>query len=111
MASFQFGTPPLSAGTAAQSSRVFRTTPGPVNLINVTTGAAAGWVLLRDATTEAADGAVTPLLAWQVAANTTLDRSFDPPLLMATGCVLTFSTTGPTTQTKSATAFFGGRIV
>jgi len=46
-----------------------------------------------------------------VAANTTLDRSFDPPLLMATGCILTFSTTGPTTQTKSATAFFGGRIV
>ena len=111
MASYQFGTPPLAAGTANQSSRVLRATAGDVDFINVSTGAVAGWVLLRDATSEAADGAVTPVLAWQVPANSTLDRGFDPPLKMANGCTLTFSTTGPTTQTKSATAFFGGRIV
>lgn len=105
------GTPPITPSAANASSLVLRSTPGGVDFIQANTAATPGWVLLRDAITEAADGAVTPVLGWQVAANSTFQIAFDPPLRMVNGAVVTFSTTGPLTQTKSATCWFGGRIV
>jgi len=103
--------PPLAGGTANQSSRVLRALPGGVDYVVVNTGAVAGWLLLYDLAAAPVDGAVTPFHAAQVPANSTYSVGFNPPALMATGCVAAFSTTGPTTQTLSATAWFGGRIV
>jgi hypothetical protein len=70
-----------------------------------------GWVLVFDATSAPADGAVTPKIARQIGAGTTL--SFEPgggpPTHFATGIAMVFSTTGPFTKTGSATAFFSAK--
>jgi hypothetical protein len=106
----EFNAPYLAPSAASASSYVMRIKPGGVMDFVVNTGATAGWLMLFDAVAEGADGAVAPKLAWQVPANSTLSYGWDPPLAVATGCVLTFSSTGPTTQTKSATCYFGGRV-
>lgn len=111
MSTFAFGVPALAASAAAQSSFVVRATAGTVDFIQVNSSANPGYVMLFDAATAPVDGAVTPRLVWRLAANSTLDRGFDPPLRVETGCVLVFSSTGPTTKTADATAFFGGRVI
>lgn len=72
----------------------------------------SGWIMLFDATTAPVDGAVVPRKVWQVSAaqSQTLDKAFNPPLAMAAGAVLVFSTTGPLTKTASASAYFSGEI-
>ncbi len=111
MASFQFGTPAATPSAASASSLVLRAAPGAVDFISITTGTTAGYLMLHNLTAAPSNGAVTPVLpSWQVPANTTVMVGFDPPLQMTTGAVLTFSSTGPTTQTLSATAMLGGRI-
>lgn len=109
MSVFAFGTPMNAASAANASSLVLRSVPGRVDIVQANTGATPGWVMLHDAAAAPENGAVTPILVWQVAANSTLTAGFDPPVQCATGAVLTFSTTGPTTLTLSATAWFGGR--
>lgn len=110
MSQQNYGTPPLAASAAAVSSFVLRIQPGGVDFIQVNSTTVAGWVMLHNAVAAPSNGAVTPVLTWQLPANSTMDRGFDPPLEMTVGAVLTFSTTGPTTQTLSATASFGGRL-
>lgn len=110
MSTFNFDTPPLAASAASASSYVLRALPGGIDFIQFNSGAVAGWLMLHDLAAAPSNGAVTPVLVWQVPANSTAFQSFDPPLKMATGGVLTFSTTGPTTQTLSATGWFGGRL-
>ena len=79
--------------------------------MNVTTGASAGYVLVFDAATVPADGAVTPLRCLPVAANTGVDINFrGSPLKFDAGAVVVFSTTGCYTKTASATAFIAGDI-
>ena len=109
MSTYAFGTPMNKVSAAAASSLVLRSVPGRIDIIQVNSGATPGYVMLHDAAAAPANGAVTPVLVWQLPANSTLTQGFDPPLQMATGGVLVFSTTGPTTQTLSATAWFAGR--
>ncbi|MES3054903.1 hypothetical protein O6V14_04605 [Sphingomonas faeni] len=79
--------------------------------INVTTGAAAGYVMVFDSATIPADGAVTPARCLPVAANTGIDINFrGSPLKFDMGAVVVFSTTGCYTKTASATAFIAGDI-
>ncbi len=106
----EYPIPGLTPSAANASSYVLRTKAGGVWDFTVNTGAVAGWVMLHNRASAPANGAVTPQRVWQVPAYSTLDVSFDPPLDMSVGAVLTFSTTGPTTQTLSATAWFGGRV-
>lgn len=103
--------PFLTPSAANASSFVMRAKAGPIIDFTVNTGATAGWVMLHDRATAPTNGAVTPVAAWQVPANSTLTVNYaEFPAKMATGAVLTFSTTGPTTLTLSATAWFGGRV-
>ncbi len=109
MSVYAFGTPPKTPSAANASSLVLRAVPGRVDMVQCNTGTTPGYVMLHNTASAPVDGAVTPVLVWQLPANSTLTVGFDPPLEMSVGATLAFSTTGPTTQTLSATAWFGGR--
>lgn len=99
------------ANNVVSSGMVLKT--GTTNLagLNVVTGASAGYVMLFDAATVPADGAVTPLRCMPVAANTGIDLNFRAaPLRFDVGAVVVFSTTGCYSKTASATAFLAGDI-
>lgn len=102
------GVAPVAPSAASASSLVLAAAPALVDFIQVNSGASSGWLLLHNLTAAPSNGAVTPVLVWQVPANSTVTAGFEPPLSLSVGAVLTFSTTGPTTLTLSATAWFGG---
>lgn len=96
--------------TAAESSRVFKASAGNLYAYQVTTGAAAGYVMIFNATSAPADGAVTPVKCVAVPARATVGVSNDPPEAFSTGITAVFSTTGCFTKTASATAMFSGDV-
>lgn len=100
-----------SATTVAASSKVLKGSAGNLYGFNGVSGASAGYFLLYDLMAAPANGTVTPAKVYAVGANTSLDVSYTPPLRMATGITVAFSTTGPFTQTLSATAFISGEAV
>ena len=110
MSTYAFGTPMNKVSAAAASSLVLRSVPGRIDLIQCNAGGTAGYLMLHNLAAAPVDGAVTPVLVWQLLANTTMTERFDPPLEMSVGGTLTFSTTGPTTQTLSASAWFAARV-
>lgn len=117
MAGSATGGLPAASATAALaqsannvSSLVLRSTSCNVDIIQVNVGTVDGWLMLYEGAAPPSNGAIAPTFVWRAPANTTQDHGFDPPLLMAGGAVLLFSTTGPATLTLSATAQFGGRI-
>lgn len=96
---------------AAEGSNVLKATPGNLYGLYVTSGASAGYLMVFNATSAPADGAVTPKHCIVVAANTTVAiNNGDIPDIYSTGIVAVFSTTGCFTKTVSATAFFSGRV-
>lgn len=103
-------TPVVSA--SAEASHVIKAGAGLFYDAYVTTGATAGYFLAFNATTDPADGAVTPRACIPAPANqsTYLAVQGSPPVPYTTGVVLVFSTTGCFTKTESATAFFSGRV-
>lgn len=103
-------TPANSA--AAESNHVFKASAGTLFGLSVTSGASAGYVLVFNATTAPADGAVTPVACYALAANQTLGIAFTPfPLAMSTGITAVFSTGANCfTKTASASAFFLGEV-
>ncbi len=103
------GLAPVVSG-AAESNHVFKASAGNLYAYQVTTGAAAGYVLIFDATSAPADGAVTPKKCVAVAANSTVGVGMNPPEAYATGITAVFSTTGCFTKTASATATFSGDV-
>ena len=108
---YQFAAIPQNSA-AAESSHVFKASAGTLFGLSVTSGASAGYVLIFNATTAPADGAVTPVACYAIAANTTLGIAFTPfPLALSTGITAVFSTTGCFTKTASATSFFLGEIL
>lgn len=97
--------------TAAAGSLVVKASAGNLYGFEVCTGAAAGYLMVFDATSAPADGTVTPKLVYAVAANTSFARQVTYPFRCATGITLVFSSTGPFTKTISATAFLAGHYV
>lgn len=95
--------------TAVESGRVLKASAGNLYGLNVTSGASAGFVLVFNSTTVPADGAVTPVKCYPLAANTGFDLNYRAsPVAFATGISVAFSTTGCFTKTASATAFISG---
>jgi hypothetical protein len=99
----------LITSPAAEGSRQLCAAKCVVHTPYITTGAAAGFLMLFDqaSATPAADGAVVPVLCIQVAATT----SSGPPapttgMPFQNGALAVFSTTGCFTKTISATAYF-----
>ena len=101
--------PPVTPSGAAESSHVFKAAAGVLYGFQVNTGASAVWVMVFNATSAPADGAVTPIKWYQVAANSTLTVTYIPVAIqLSTGITIVCSTTGPFTKTASSTCVFSG---
>lgn len=91
---------------AVASALVVKASAGNLYGINVVAGASAGFVLVFNATTAPADGAVTPVRCIPLAAGAGIELNYrGPPLAFSTGITVVFSTTGCFAKTASATAF------
>ena len=101
-------TPVVSS--AAEASKVFKASAGNLYAYQVTTGAAAGYVMIFNATSAPVDGAVTPVKCVAVPAGATVGVTVTPPEAFSTGITAVFSTTGCFTKTASATAMFSGDV-
>ena len=91
---------------AIGGSWVVSTRPVQAHRLAVTSSANAGYLLVFDATSVPADGAVTPIICRPVAVNTSVSLVFTVPARFSKGLVMVFSTTGCYTKTISPTAFF-----
>jgi hypothetical protein len=99
------------ANTAISSGLVMKASACLVFAVNLN-ATDTGWFMLLDATAIPADGAVSPVKAWQFQASQpqTIDVRFDPPLAMTNGAVLVFSSSGPFQKTASAVALMSGEV-
>ena len=100
--------------TSLEAARLFNSAggaPGACTLFGFVVNATntAGWVLLYDAAAIPVDGAVLPVKAWQLPANTSLDWR-GSPIKLNNGCALVFSSSGPFFQTSSASAAFSAEV-
>lgn len=98
---------PVPTGVAT-TALVLKNAAGSLFGLSATAGATAGYLMLVDAATTPAAGAVAPKRVWQLAAGQTLEVGFPMPLKMVSGAVLLFSSTGPYTYTASNAAFMAG---
>lgn len=105
--SFAAVTPVVSS--AVESSHVIKGSAGTLYDWHATTGAVAGYVMIFNATSAPADGAVTPICCFAVAALNTVTSMDKVPTTFSTGITMVFSSTGPFTKTASATAFFSAK--
>lgn len=101
---------PVATATVA-GSQIAKASAGKLYGLNVVAGASAGYILVFDSATVPSNGAVTPKKAIALAANASLERSWDRGLVFANGIVVVFSTTGPYTNTISATAFIETEVI
>ena len=92
--------------TALEASHVLKASAGTFYGGDAYAASVPGYVMLFDSATVPADGAVTPLKSWPIAASAGIAVGYNPPIACANGIVVVFSTTGPFTKTVSATAFF-----
>ncbi|HUO21705.1 MAG TPA: hypothetical protein VMU59_04250 [Caulobacteraceae bacterium] len=97
-----------ATSTTAESSHAWNVTG--LNDLTVTTGALSGYLMVFDALTPPADGAVTPKYCITAPAGSTvvLDGGA-APVGFTTGIDAVFSTTGCFTKTASSTAIFSAR--
>lgn len=100
--------------TALEASHILKASAGNLYNLTVNIGATSGWLMLFDATTVPADGAVTPSYATPLLSNGTLgflSLEWDTaPVHFVNGIVAVFSTTGPFTKTASVAASFFGNV-
>lgn len=74
-----------------------------------TLSAAAWWIMIYNATTAPADGAVTPLKCYALPSGaTSYSAAFPTPVAFSTGITIGVSTTGCFTKTASIHAFISG---
>lgn len=96
--------------TTAASSKVLGASKCQLFGFNGTTGATAGWFLVYNLTAVPVDGTVTPVKAYAVGTNSSIEVGYSPALSFPVGCTIAFSSTGPFTQTLSATAMISGEV-
>lgn len=101
--------------TVAESCRVLKASAGNLYNVRVSIAATTGYVMVFDAASAPSDGAVTTLAipAVRVVSDGTSGwyaDDFTPPMRMATGITVCFSSTGPFSKTASATAAIAGQV-
>lgn len=103
------GVAPVSS-TVAEGGRIIKAGAGNLYGLNVASGATAGVVQVLNSATIPADGAVTPIKCYYLAANSSLDLNLRAaPVYASTGVVVVFSSgTSCFTKAASATAFISG---
>ncbi len=94
---------------AAEGSHVIKASAGVLYDWHVTVGDVPGYVMIFDATSAPADGAVSPVICLTVAAFQTCRNPDHTATNFTTGIVIVFSSTGPFTKTISATAFISAK--
>lgn len=104
-------TPTTSAALAANT--VIKASAGNLYSFEVsansTLAAAAWWIMIYNATSAPADGAVTPLKCYAMPLGTTaFAAAFPTPVAFSTGITIGVSTTGCFTKTASTNAFISG---
>lgn len=100
----------VTQSAAMENSHVLKNAPGLLYSLAATTSGPAGYVMVDNATALPADGAVTPVLCYSIPSNGTFNLPISHPIPFSTGITAVFSTTGCTTQTKSASAFFQAQV-
>lgn len=105
-------TPPVTpvATAALAANLVLSATAANLHSFNVsadsTLSAAAWWVMIYNAASAPADGAVTPIKCYALTSGTTsVGGAFVAPVAFSTGIVIGVSTTGCFTKTASTHAF------
>ena len=95
--------------TTIEYGHVIKAAAGNLYSCNMNSGSLSGWFLALDGTSIPADGLVSPVKFYQVAANNTIQVDFTGggvPPRFSSGITVVFSTTGPFNLTKSPTAVF-----
>lgn len=101
------------SSTALEANHVIKASAGNLYSFEVSADAtlsgAAWWVMVYDATSAPADGAVTPAKCYALPSGTTsYSAAFQMPIRLATGITIGVSTTGCFTKTASVHAFISG---
>lgn len=101
-----------AATPVAASGLVLSATPRTLLSLQVTSGAAAGFAMVFNATSAPADGTVTPVICHEMAATSTWEMPVNPlqPPWFNVGVSVVYSSTGCFTKTASATAFISGQV-
>lgn len=99
--------------TSLEANHVIKAGAGNLYSFNVsadsTLSAAAWWLMIYNATSAPADGAVAPVKCYAFPSGTTgYSAAFTLPVSFSTGITLGVSTTGCFTKTASAHAFISG---
>jgi hypothetical protein len=96
--------------TAIEGSRICKVAGGVLDQAVATTGASAGFFMIFDSATVPADGIVTPVRCYAMAASSTTGVGPGLNIPFNKGIVFVFSTGANCgTKTVSATAWFGGQ--
>lgn len=101
--------------TSLESGHVLKASPGNLYTVSTIVTTVSGYLLLFDATTVPADGAVAPKFCFPIISSGTnggIGVSYlpGPPLNFSTGIAASFSSTGCFTKTASATAYFSAQV-
>lgn len=99
----------VQQSAAAENSHIFKTSAGFLYGISVALASTSGYLMLFDATTVPADGAVTPIVCYPIASAINQPISIPYPIPFQNGIVAAFSTTGCFSKTGSP-AFFAAQV-
>lgn len=100
---------PMAQSAAAEGGHVFKTTGGNLYSITATIAATSGYLMVFDATSVPADGAVTPALCYAIGSAINQGIVIPYPVPFVNGIVAVFSTTGCFNKTAS-NAFFSAQF-
>jgi hypothetical protein len=103
------GAIPIAAGNGTAAGYVAKSGPGLLYWVRGDASGGSGWLMVFDATSVPADGAVEPVLSFPINPWGSLSECA-APMAFLNGIVVVFSTTGPMTKTGSTSAFLSWRV-
>lgn len=107
------GTASFTSSSTLAANQIIKASAGNIVSFNVsadsTLSGAAWWIMIYNATSAPADGAITPAKCYAMSSGTTSFQSaFTLPVAFSTGITIGVSTTGCFTKTASTHAFISG---